>query len=239
MPSFFSFIKNDDKYSKEKLKGDLEKLESYYKDRGYVTVQRRLDPGQHHAGQTPGLSDGQRHGRRRVQSRQGGARRRTARRIAGRVAFVAARCSPARHFRAALVTASEERLTQALGNSGYTFASASGVPQVHDNGTVDVRFMVEAGNRAYVRRIEFKGNTRDAGRSAAPRDAPDGRRLGVDRADRVVEDASRTAWFLQGGQRRDARSGRHRRSGRREVQRSKNSRQAAFRRRSAMRRVRV
>ena len=62
-------------------------------------------------------------------------------------------------FSGALVTASEERLTQALGNSGYTFASASGVPQVHDNGTVDVRFMVEAGKRAYVRRIEFKGNS--------------------------------------------------------------------------------
>ncbi len=73
-----------------------------------------------------------------------------------------ARCCssrPGQTFSGALVTASEERLTQALGNSGYTFASASGVPQVHDNGTVDVRFMVEAGKRAYVRRIEFKGNT--------------------------------------------------------------------------------
>ena len=36
-PSFLSFIKNDDKYSKEKLTGDIEKLESYYKDRGYVS----------------------------------------------------------------------------------------------------------------------------------------------------------------------------------------------------------
>jgi outer membrane protein insertion porin family len=57
------------------------------------------------------------------------------------------------------VTATESRITQALGNSGYTFATASGVPKINDDGTVNVEFFVDAGNRAYVRRITFAGNT--------------------------------------------------------------------------------
>ena len=34
--AFFSFLSNDDAYSREKLKGDIESLESVYRDRGYI-----------------------------------------------------------------------------------------------------------------------------------------------------------------------------------------------------------
>jgi len=44
-------------------------------------------------------------------------------------------------------------------NSGYTFASASGVPNIREDGTVDVQFFVDSGKRAYVRRMTFTGNT--------------------------------------------------------------------------------
>jgi outer membrane protein insertion porin family len=157
-PSLLSFLKNDDKYSKEKLKGDLEKLESYYKDRGYVTfnvdsTQVSITPDKRHVYLTVNVTEGGVYKIDKVE-------------LVGELHDVSPDAlrslllvEPGQVFSGALVTASEERLTQALGNSGYTFASASGVPQVHDNGTVDVRFMVEAGKRAYVRRIEFKGNS--------------------------------------------------------------------------------
>jgi outer membrane protein insertion porin family len=34
--AFFSFLSNDDAYSREKLRGDIESLESFYRDRGYI-----------------------------------------------------------------------------------------------------------------------------------------------------------------------------------------------------------
>ena len=40
--SFFSFLNNDNAYSREKLKGDIETLESFYKDRGYLKFSLNL-----------------------------------------------------------------------------------------------------------------------------------------------------------------------------------------------------
>jgi outer membrane protein insertion porin family len=157
-PNWLSWMRNDDKYSREKLSGDLEKLESYYKDRGYVefkvdSTQVSITPDRRQVYITINISEGSVYKIRGVS-------------LVGDLHDVSPEAlkslllvAPGQTFSAALVTASEDRLTHALGNAGYTFASASGVPQVHDDGTVDVRFMVDAGKRAYVRRIEFTGNT--------------------------------------------------------------------------------
>lgn len=156
-PSLFSFYRNDDKYSREKLSGDLEKLESYYRDRGYVefeieSTQVSITPDRRQVYISMNVEEGEKYTVREV--KLVGELNDVRPEDLERLILVA----PEQVFSQALVTATEERLTQALGNSGYTFASASGIPNINDDGTVDVQFFVDAGNRAYVRRIDFTGN---------------------------------------------------------------------------------
>ena len=156
-PSLFSFYRNDDKYAREKLSGDIEKLESYYRDRGYVefeidSTQVAITPDRRQVYITLSIEEGDKYTIKEVN-------------LVGELNDVRPEdlerlilVAPDQVFSQALVTASEERLTQALGNSGYTFASASGVPNINDDGTVDIQFFVDAGKRAYVRRMAFTGN---------------------------------------------------------------------------------
>ena len=156
-PNLLSFYRNNDKYSREKLSGDLEKLESYYKDRGYVefdirSTQVSITPDRSQVYITINVEEGEKYIVSKVN-------------LIGDLNDVKAEdlerllvVAEGQVFSQARVTASEERLEQALGNSGYTFATASGVPKVGEDGMVEVEFFVEANKRAYVRRISFTGN---------------------------------------------------------------------------------
>jgi len=156
-PSLMSFYKNDDKYSREKLSGDLEKIEAYYKDRGFVefdieSTQVSITPSRDQVYITINITEGEKYRVNEVTLI--GELNDVRAEVLERLLIVA----PEQVFSQARVTASEERIIQALGNSGYTFATATGVPKVNDDGTVNVEFFVDAGKRAYVRRIGFTGN---------------------------------------------------------------------------------
>ena len=153
------FWRSDDRYSREKLGGDLERLEAFYRDSGYVnfridSTQVSINPDKSEVYITINVDEGDKFTIGDVQ-------------IAGELSDVPVQAleplllvQPGQTFSQALITFSEERLVAALGNAGYTFANATGVPQVNeDEDTVDIRFFVDAGQRAYVRRIEFRGNT--------------------------------------------------------------------------------
>jgi outer membrane protein insertion porin family len=157
-PNWMSFIRNDDKYSREKFAGDLERIESFYLDRGYVefqieSTQVSLTPDRSQVYLTININEGNAHEIGNVELIG------DFRDIPPEALRPLLLVEPGQTFSRARVTASEERLTNAMGNAGYTFASATGMPDVGENGKVDLRFYVDAGQRAYVRRIEFRGNS--------------------------------------------------------------------------------
>ena len=159
LPSLFSFYTKDDQYSKEKLTGDLEKLESFYLDRGFLnfainSTQVSISPNREDVYITLNIVEGEKFTVSKVD-------------IAGELHDVPETAIrgllgvvPGQVFSRQLLTESEKRIEGALGNAGYTFASATGqpVPDEAEN-SVTVKFFVDAGRRAYVRRISFSGNT--------------------------------------------------------------------------------
>jgi outer membrane protein insertion porin family len=155
----FSWISGNDKYSKEKMKGDLEKIESYYMDRGYLSFkvdssQISLSPDKAQIFITINVTEGDIYRVSEVE-------------LAGDPVIDPALLrmlllvKPGQTFSQILMTTSSEYLTQRLGNEGYTFAKVEGVPEKNEvDKTVKLTFFIEPGKRAYVNRINFKGNTK-------------------------------------------------------------------------------
>jgi len=158
---WLSFFTNDDKYSREKLTGDLETLTSYYMDRGYLqfridSTQVSVSPDKKAVYITANVSEGEKY----TVSSVG---------LSGdlvlpeddlrRFLLVA----EGQTFSQQLVTSTEEYLTRRLGNEGYNFAKVTGIPELdEEDNTVSMKFFVDPGKRTYVRRIGFKGNLKTA-----------------------------------------------------------------------------
>ena len=159
--NWLSFFKNDDKYAREKLSGDLERLRSYYLDRGYINMdiastQVSITPDKKSVYITVNITEGQKYKVRDVK-------------LSGDLKVPEDQVKSlllvekGQVFSRKLMTTTSELITRRLGNDGYTFANVNGVPTPHDDDhTVDITFVVDPGKRAYVNRINFRGNTKSA-----------------------------------------------------------------------------
>ncbi|WP_448124033.1 outer membrane protein assembly factor BamA [Pseudomonas veronii] len=157
--NWLSFFKNDDKYAREKLSGDLERLRSYYLDRGYINMditstQVSMTPDKKHVYITVNIQEGQKYTVREVK-------------LSGELKVPQEQVQSlllvqkGQVFSRKLMTTTSELITRRLGNEGYTFANVNGTPQVHEEDhTVDITFSIDPGKRAYVNRINFRGNTK-------------------------------------------------------------------------------
>ncbi|MCB1676693.1 MAG: outer membrane protein assembly factor BamA [Halioglobus sp.] len=158
---WLSFFTNDDKYSREKLTGDLETLTSYYMDRGYLqfridSTQVSVSPDKKRVYITANVTEGEKFTISSVD-------------LSGDLVLPEEDLrrfllvSENQTFSQQMITATEEYITRRLGNEGYNFAKVTGIPELNEeDNTVAMRFFVDPGKRTYVRRITFKGNHKTA-----------------------------------------------------------------------------
>ena len=121
---WLSFFTNDDKYSREKLTGDLETLTSYYMDRGYLqfridSTQVSVSPNKKEVYITANVSEGVKF---TVSSVDLSGDLVLPEEDLRRFLLVA----EGQTFSQQLVTSTEEYLTRRLGNEGYNFAKVTG-----------------------------------------------------------------------------------------------------------------
>ena len=155
--SWLSFLSNDNQYSREKLQGDLENLESYYLDRGYLqfsieSSQVSISRDRSSIYITYIISEGPQYTINDVK-------------IIGDMPLNDTLVDPIIEtqkdvtYSQAQITQIEEIFTSLLGNEGYAFASVKGQPDIDENMLeVDLSFVVDPGKRTYTRKILFEGN---------------------------------------------------------------------------------
>ncbi|TWH64705.1 Beta-barrel assembly machine subunit BamA [Azomonas agilis] len=159
--NLLSFFYNDDKYAREKLAGDLERLRSYYLDRGYINMditstQVSITPDKKSVYITINIAEGERYTVREVKL-SGDLK------VPQEEVEALLLVKQGQVFSRNIMTKTSELITRRLGNEGYTFANVNGIPEPHDDdNTVSLTFVVDPGRRAYVNRINFRGNTKTA-----------------------------------------------------------------------------
>ena len=155
--TFFSFLSSNDQYSREKLIGDIETLESYYRDRGYLkfsieSSQISLSRDKKSIFITYNINEGEKYTIDDVD-------------VIGEVPFEEEiyidiiNSLKEQTYSQAQITSIEEFFVNVLGNRGYAFAEVSGETEIiDDSNEIKLIFTVLPGKKTYTRKILFTGN---------------------------------------------------------------------------------
>ena len=157
--NFLSFYSKDDQYSKQKLSADLEKLRSYYLDRGYInfsieSTQVDITADKKEIYITINVKEGDVYTLEKVK-------------LSGELVvdpeelIKLVKVGPGEIFSRKNATETSKSISDRLGDEGYTFANVNMVPEINEQSkTVAMTFFVDPGKRVYVHRVNFKGNTK-------------------------------------------------------------------------------
>ena len=154
--NWLSWIRQDDRYAKESLEGDLETLRSYYMKRGYAdfrveSTQVAISPNKQDIFVTISIDEGDLYSISDVK-------------LVGEMVvpeeelrrLILAR--PGSIFNQAVLTSTSELMATRLGYDGYANAEIDPVWELdHESKEAVVTFFVDPKNRVYVRRINFNG----------------------------------------------------------------------------------
>jgi outer membrane protein insertion porin family len=157
--NLLSFYTKDNQYSKQKLSADLERLRSYYLDRGYIkfdieSTQVSITPDKKEIYLNINVKEGEIYSVNEVKL--------TGKTIVPPEELVPlVKIGPSDTFSRKLATETSKAVSDRLGDEGYIFANVNMVPDINDaHKTVNITFFVDPGKQVYVRRINVTGNTK-------------------------------------------------------------------------------
>lgn len=157
VPSSWAILSSIDEYSKPKLNGDLEKIRSFYLDRGYIkfsieSTQVSITPDKQDIYITINVSEGDRY---KISSSK-----LTGELVVNRQTMESQILTrQGMWFSRSLMTASKKRLESQMGRIGYAFSEVKLTPDIDDERKeVALTYYAIPGDKIYVRRIEIYGN---------------------------------------------------------------------------------
>ncbi|MEH8018056.1 outer membrane protein assembly factor BamA [Rheinheimera muenzenbergensis] len=148
---------SSDRYQKQTLQGDIEKITSYYLDRGYLrfnidSSQVSVSPDKTSVYVTLNVTEGEQYTINGVKFVGD---------LIGQDEFIN-QVLPIKNgqlYNGALVTYTEESISKLLARFGYANSKVRTIPKINDdNKDVELTISVEPGKRVYVRRIAVSGN---------------------------------------------------------------------------------
>ena len=158
--NWLSWWYKDDQYSKQKLTSDLEKLKSFYMNRGYLefsidSTQVSITPDKEDVYITINISEGPKY---RVSDVK----------LAGDLQQVPEnelqnliKIKKDDIFNREKITESTKAMNGRLGNDGFAFSNVNAIPEINkEEHTASFTFFVDPGRKVYVRRIDIEGNER-------------------------------------------------------------------------------
>jgi outer membrane protein insertion porin family len=157
-PNWLSWYRQDDRYAREALSGDIEKLRSYYMDRGYAdfeiaSSQVAIGPEKDEIFITLNVREGEVY--KVSQLNLGGEMVVPESELRRLLTIQSGEIYSQRR-----ITQSTEAIKLRLGLDGYAFANVDAVPKLDpDTKQMTLALVVDPGHRVYVRRINFAGTS--------------------------------------------------------------------------------